>query len=416
METRNAASRYGQTVYLPKLNDSRAVPLRRRRLEARSGVSGYDENWLQRLLFETPEILPIGEIDPAFAPAVPLCRELPTEAGSIDLAYVSEQGLLSIVECKLWRNPEARRVAVSQILDYAKEISRWSYEELDNAVRRAAKRPGNTNTLFDLVQEQNDTIDEQTFVDDVTRNLESGRFLLLVVGDGIREGVERIADYLKQSAGIRFTFGLVELAIFDMPDESAGGVIVEPRVLARTVEVERAIVRLADAGVVVEDPPSTGSRSPDGGGRRTPITEREFYELLEQTDGALPARLRDFFERCRRDGLEVTLSRASYILHWFRNDGRKVNFGTLFPNGDLHTNYIVESAREIGDPQIGVGYLEAVARLIPGATVKKDGNYWTWCVVVGGRKPKIADVLRRPDEWLTAIGDTIVTFNRLDGD
>ena len=82
--------------------------------------------------------------------------------------------------------------AVSQILDYAKEISRWSYEQLNDAVRRATKRPENTNALFDLVQKQNDTIDEQTFVDDVTRNLKSGRFLLLVVGDGIREGVERI--------------------------------------------------------------------------------------------------------------------------------------------------------------------------------------------------------------------------------
>ena len=42
------------------------------------GLAGYDENWLQRLLFETPEVLPIGEIDPAFTSAVPLCRELPT--------------------------------------------------------------------------------------------------------------------------------------------------------------------------------------------------------------------------------------------------------------------------------------------------------------------------------------------------
>ena len=377
-------------------------------------MSGYDENWLQQLLFETPEVLPIGEIDSAFAPAVPLCRELPTAAGSIDLAYVSEQGLLSIVECKLWRNPEARRVAVSQILDYAKEISRWSYEELNHAVRGAAKRPEDTNALFDLVREQNDTIDEQAFVDDVTRNLESGRFLLLVVGDGIREGVERIADYLKQSAGIRFTFGLVELAIFDMPDGLASGIIVEPRVLARTFEIERAVVRLADAGVVVEDPPSPGPPSPDGEGRRTPITEREFYAQIARVDATFPARLRSFFERCRRDGLEVTLSRASYILHWRRNDGRKVNFGTLFPNGDLYTNYIVESAKEIGDPQIGVDYLEAVARLVPDATLKRDGNYWTWCVVVGGRKPKIADVLKRSDEWLAAIGRTIVALNRLD--
>ena len=413
---RNTATRYGQTVYLPGLKGSRAVPLRRRRLEARSGLGGYDENWLQQLLFETPEVLPIGEFDPAFAPAVPLCRELPTVAGSIDLAYVSEQGLLSFVECKLWRNPEARRVAISQILDYAKEIRRWSYEDLNHAVRRAAKRPGDANTLFALVREQNDTIDEHTFVDDVTRNLESGRFLLLVVGDGIREGVERIADYLKQSAGIQFTFGLVELAIFDMPDGSTSGIIVEPRVLARTFEIERAIVRLADSGMVVEHPPSTGPPSPAPGGRRRPITEREFYEQIGRIDPALPERLRSFFERCVRDGLEVTLSRASYILHWRSNDGRKVNFGTLFPNGYLHTNYIVDNAKELGDPKIGVDYLETLASLIPGATVKKDGNYWTWCVVVSGRKPKIVDALQRSDEWLAATARAIVAFARLDDD
>ena len=202
-------SRYGQTVYLPKLKGSRAVPLHRRRLEIGSGGNGYDEDWLQQLLFETPEILPIGEIDPAFASATPLCRELPTAAGPIDLAYMSEEGRLSIVECKLWRNPEARRGAVSQILDYAKEISRWSYDELNDAVCRAARRSGNTNALFDIVRAQHDTIDEATFVDDVARSLTSGQILLVVVGDGIREGVERIAEYLNQSAGIRIAFGLV---------------------------------------------------------------------------------------------------------------------------------------------------------------------------------------------------------------
>ena len=400
------SSRYGQTVYLPELQDSRAIPLQRRRLTGDAGEGGYDENWLQQLLFQTPEILPIGEIDPAFAPATPLCRELPTDAGPIDLAYVSEQGLLSIVECKLWRNPEARRDAVSQILDYAKEISRWSYDELNAAVCRAANRP--SNALFDLVREQNDTIDEATFVDDVTRSLASGRFLLIVVGDGIREGVERLADYLTQSAGIRFTFGLVELAIFDMPERSAGGVIVEPRVLARTVEIERAVVRRADASVVVEDPPSSG-----GVKVKTQITAETFYEQIEHVDKALPDRVRAFFQRCEDHGLDVTLSRASFILHWQQTDGRRVNFGTLFPNGDLNTNYVVHAANECGDPQVGVDYLDTVAKLIPGATVKKDGAYWTWRVVVNGKKPTIASALERCDEWLNAIDRSIDAFNRL---
>ena len=407
----NASSRYGQTVYIPKVQGSRAVPLQRRRLTRKAGEDSYDEDWLQSLLFQTPEILPNGEFDPVFAPAMPLCRELPTAAGPIDLAYVSDQGRLSIVECKLWRNPEARRDAVSQILDYAKEISRWSYEELNDAVRRARARDKHPNaSLFELVREQNDTIDEKTFVDDVTRSLDNGHFLLLVVGDGIREGVERIADYLSQSAGLRFTFGLVELAIFDMPAGSAGGIIVEPRVIAKTVEIERAVVRRADASVVVENLPATPVRN----GGRGKITKEEFFKQIKQVDPALPDRICTFFQRCKDHGLEVTLGGASFILHWYRQNGRKVNFGTLFPTGDLDTNYVAWNAEECGNPQVGVDYLEAVAKLIPDATVKKEGNYWTWRVIVHGKKPTIASVLERSGEWLKAIDRSIDAFNRLD--
>lgn len=379
---------------------------------------------MQSLLFETPEILPVGEFDQAFAPATPLCRELPTAAGPIDLVYVSEQGRLSIVECKLWRNPEARREVVSQILDYAKEISAWSYEELNDAVCRAVGRPVSDNALFDLVRAQHDTLVEADFVDDVTRNLKQGRFLLMVVGDGIREGVERIAGYLQQSAGIRFTFGLVELAIFDMPEVIGGGVIVEPRVLVRTREIERAVVELADPAdrrIVVKEPPllaSAGQGSRNVVGTRKRLTPDEFYREIERIDAVLPSRLREFFRRYEDQGDEfrVTASSASYILNWYRPDGTKVNFGTLFADGDLNTNYVVWNAAESGDPQVGVDYLEAVARLVLGVTVKKDGNYWTWRVVVDGRKPKIADVIEQSDEWLRAIGDAVVAFSGLDED
>ena len=141
----HGSSRYGQTFYLPKLQD-RAVPLRRRGLGHGPKGDGYDEKWLQHLLFETPEILPVGAFDQAFAPlttdrsVAASCLTACSSAPICDLVrraprrYMSEQGRLSIVECKLWRNPKARREVVTQILDYAKEISKWSYEEL-NACR-----------------------------------------------------------------------------------------------------------------------------------------------------------------------------------------------------------------------------------------------------------------------------------------
>ena len=44
--------------------------------------------------------------------------------------YVNPLGLLILAEHKLWRNPQARREVIGQILDYAKEFASWSYEEL----------------------------------------------------------------------------------------------------------------------------------------------------------------------------------------------------------------------------------------------------------------------------------------------
>ena len=82
---------------------------------------------MQKFIFEHHQALPIGEIEPAFGPLIPVCRELPTEVGPIDLLFINPTGLLTLVECKLWKNPQARREVVGQILDYATEMSRWSY-------------------------------------------------------------------------------------------------------------------------------------------------------------------------------------------------------------------------------------------------------------------------------------------------
>jgi hypothetical protein len=75
--------------------------------------------------------------------------------------------------------------------------------------------------------------------DALTANLRRGRFLLLIVGDGIREGVEAIAEYLQAHAGLHFSLGLVEMPIYEMPN---GDRLVAPRVLARTVLITRNVV------------------------------------------------------------------------------------------------------------------------------------------------------------------------------
>jgi len=84
-------------------------------------------------------------------------------------------------------------------------------------------------------------------------NLRRGRFLLLIVGDGIREGVEAIAEYLHAHAGLHFSLGLVELPIYSIPN---GDRLAAPRVLARTVLITRNVVAVPDGHIVeeAEDP------------------------------------------------------------------------------------------------------------------------------------------------------------------
>src|SRR5437879_10898828 len=104
--------------------------------------------WLQEFVFTHGDALPISEIEPAFSPLIPLCRELRTKVGPIDVLFVNGEGLLTVVECKLWNNPEARRAVLGQILDYAKELSSWSYDDLEAAIKKARK--GNVVSLYQL--------------------------------------------------------------------------------------------------------------------------------------------------------------------------------------------------------------------------------------------------------------------------
>ena len=146
--------------------------LKRIPLSARDSSIEYNEAWLQNLLFKHPEALPIKEIDPAFSNAVPICIELNTPVGPIDALFVTPQGKLVVLEVKLWRNPEARRTVVGQVLDYAKELSRWTYEDLQREVTRRTGRHG--NSLFDIVNEASGELIEIDFVDEVARGLRRG--------------------------------------------------------------------------------------------------------------------------------------------------------------------------------------------------------------------------------------------------
>ncbi|MFS2112172.1 hypothetical protein ACCC88_20945 [Sphingomonas sp. Sphisp140] len=256
------------------------------------GPGQVSEADIQALVHAYPQCLPIAEIDSAFVGAVPICTELRTNAGAIDNFLVTPGGMPVLVECKLWRNPEGRRKVVGQILDYAKELSRWSSADIHREV--AVRTDREDGPLLQILREAGHEINEIAFNDALTQNLRRGRFLLLIVGDGIREGVEAIAEYLQRHAGAHFSLGLVEMPIYLAPD---GARLVVPRVLARTHLIERHVIVAPDDMIVVDPQEPTAAREidPDAAAMAaerqqfwTDFQERLVLDDLEQPVGKPP--------------------------------------------------------------------------------------------------------------------------------
>lgn len=132
----------------------------------------YSEDWLQKTIHQFPTLLPVNDIEPIFGNIIPVCREMMTSAGPLDNLYVNELGMLTLVECKLWRNPESRRKVVGQILDYAQEFSRMSYDDLINRINQKTGMRG--NSLYEIVAANTEQLNEVDFVDSVTKIYSEG--------------------------------------------------------------------------------------------------------------------------------------------------------------------------------------------------------------------------------------------------
>lgn len=348
-----------------------------RRLE-RSDFAGVEltEERLQALLAAHPEVLPVEDIDPSFSSPRTVGREVPTRAGPIDVLYVSPAGVVTIVETKLWRNPEARREVVGQILDYATELSRWGYEELD----AAAKRAGHPDGLWGLVRDEADGPQaEERFVDAVTRNLRAGRLLLVVAGDGIREGVERLADYVQQAPQSRFQLALVELQLYDIDGDTQ---LVVPTVVARTVEIERAVVSVrttpgTDVSVSIDLPSPGGD---EDSGRRPRLSEDDFFsELAAKAPDSVDAAHR-LLDEVRSTGMfEVTFGAASCVIRTrpAGGTGRRQTVLVVWTHGGAEPGWLNQQLAAVGAPEeIGRRYVTELADAVGGKVHDSIWDSW----------------------------------------
>jgi hypothetical protein len=336
---------------------------------------------------------------------IPICRELSTESGSIDLVYVNEYGFITIGECKLWRNPEARRKVVGQILDYAKDLAKWDYSKFERECLKARKE--NRKTLFQIIQEFYPDIEEASFIDNLQNNLNKGRFLLTIIGDGIRGNMEELASYIHRNGNLNFTLGLIELPVYKNPKN--GELIVTPRILAKTKEIERIIYRIFDKEIKEK-----GNYQQETTESKT-ISEKVFYERLQNSIGKeTTEEFQKFVQELSSEfNIISKLGRGKRLSLNLKSSNDTYNFASIQQNGEVWFYGIVNKTEELGDRKIGIDYLKKVARIVKG---EYDDNYqpWHWCVKRNGKYIQIKEYLNIKDKWKEVISETLNKINKLE--
>ncbi len=261
------------------------------RVESRKGDE-KTEDWLQVLLFNNPGLLPISDFDDSFSPLIPLAREVPTLAGDIDILYVSPLGKFTVVETKLWKNPEKHRTVVAQVIDYAKEMSRWSYSNLDEALLQAWRRSNVTmkSNMEELVKPylSDAGVAVADFQEQSISCLETGEFLLLIVGDKISPNLALLTEAIHGAPGLDFHIELVELQFHQIEKNRDWPLLVLPDVVGRTVEKTRGVIRIKYekekplAEVTISDetetPETKGKTTPELFLQKVPDDLRPIYE------------------------------------------------------------------------------------------------------------------------------------------
>ena len=296
----------------------------------------YNELWLQELLEAWPDLLPLSQFDGQYYPLVCVGREIPVGPnnmrGFIDNLMISPSGAIVIVETKLFRNQESRRTVIAQIIDYAKELQKWDMETLDKAIGEYTySKYGQASRAFDMMCAKGllTYADEAAFTDAVNTNLKEARFLLAIVGDGIRTGVMQLADFLNENGSTPFSIALVALELYEDGDAT----IIVPNLLTRTSVIERNYYSLTPVKVEAKFPQSYV--------KKPLLTRQEFIRTFANNGGYAPDEIMEFVSDMDMiDGLYVDVAPTELSLK-FKLDGRACPVLTFCISGNKADIYVL---------------------------------------------------------------------------
>jgi hypothetical protein len=352
-----------------------------------TAFAGVQENeaWLQALIHRHPSCLPLHEIAPGSTPWEAICREMPTPAGPIDHLLMTGRGEIALIETKLFRNPEARREALAQALDYAGTVFGRSYKDFERMAldgQISGKRP---KSLYDALRSP-DLLPEPEFVDAVSANLSSGDITIVIAGDGIRSEAERLLSSIQAYAQFRFRLALAEIAVYRV--EETNELLVAPRLLARTTTVERPVF------VMREVTDGETLREANRSLMATPLDrEGAYWARLEQSAPGLRAPLTRLIEAARPLGVQPEFL-GSLNLKWPGLGEKPLNLGYVWANGRLW----LDAASWFAPRDLAKAYVEDLAQLFR-ADVHLMGKGQNPTLFRNGQSLRVAEIIDLLPQW-----------------
>lgn len=185
-----------------------------------------DENLLEQKLEEWIETNPqiLGE------PLLVIGRQvrIPDVKDRIDLLAIDPEGNVVIVEIK---RTDLKDPVDVQALRYASYISKWRFEDLENAARSHLNAVGDPDFNFN---ESFETFCQENGADDIPDLNEDQR--IIIVGTGVREKLGSVILWLRNH---NIDIKLIEVQIYKDDD----GMLIEP-----TVIVPTSVNRFSDVG------------------------------------------------------------------------------------------------------------------------------------------------------------------------
>lgn len=366
-------------------------------------TADYNEAWLQKLLEDCPDLLPFSQFDGQYYPLVCVGREIPVGSGDmrgfIDNLMISPSGAIVIVETKLFRNQESRRTVIAQIIDYAKELQKWDARKLDKAIEDYTyEKDGQAFRVIDLMCAKGllTYADEASFTDAVNTCLKEARFLLAIVGDGIRTGVMQLADFLNENGSTPFNVALVALELYADGDAT----IIIPNLITRTSVIERNYFSLA--------PVKVEAKAPQGYVKKPLLTRPEFIRAFASNGGYDPDEVAEFVSDMDMiNDLYVDISPTEMALK-FKIDGRACPIVTFCISGNKADLYVLprkmkqvlQAAGHFEDE--ADGFLEFYRSYVDTGHCRAEAYVYDRDVYYYAR---VTDVLSDKEEFISALED-----------